>query len=352
MFLYTVKAEDFSKLPYGVVTEKIAETIPEGHLLKDIDFAIKELDMGKYDETKNLQSAKEWTIQNSLSTNEVITFASSWQPEDIEYRLRHGTMPHVWLALSPDEQMRLQQLHDFRLEISYKSPLNLDNNERTLEYSGLSAVHALNDELRREERQVRDAIESRYSLREKQTNIAFYNNDELLFQATYESGKQELFESVNKQGGIIPEKLQESVSLACKYLPCDMQPTKLSVSEHSILNNLPAIEESRENYIKTFHASFDPKDSYRAADYYYNVTLLNPNINSTEDFSRRIVTEMIKDGITQNRMQKIVEHLPIKGEIKQAIGTIIQSAETKSAIRKVKNAANKNIENEEFEETR
>ena len=131
-----------------------------------------------------------------------------------------------------------------------------------------------------------------------------------------------------------------------------MQPTNLSVSEHSILNNLPIVEESRENYIRTFHASFDPKDSYRAADYYYNVALLNPNINSAEDFSRRIVAEMVKDGITQNRMQKIVEHLPIKGEIKQAIGTIIQSSEIKSAIRRAKSKMSNANESEDYEEIR
>ena len=42
MFLCTVRAEDFQKLPHGIVMEKISEEIQEGHLLKDCNFAVQD----------------------------------------------------------------------------------------------------------------------------------------------------------------------------------------------------------------------------------------------------------------------------------------------------------------------
>ena len=109
------------------------------------------------------------------------------------------------------------------------------------------------------------------------------------------------------------------------------------------------MEESRENYIKDCKADLNMKDVYQVANYYSIVTLLNAEVNSAEDFSRRMVEEMVKDGITQNRMIRIIEKSQASAEMREKLKQIAQSSETKSALRKVRvqaNVAAENIDNE------
>ena len=112
------------------------------------------------------------------------------------------------------------------------------------------------------------------------------------------------------------------------------------------------MEESRENYIKDCKADLNMKEFYQAANYYSIVTLLNAEVNSAEDFSRRMVEEMVKDGITQNRMMRIIEKSQVHAEMREKIKQIAQSPETKSALRKVRVQANVAAENDKTTDAR
>ncbi len=177
------------------------------------------------------------------------------------------------------------------------------------------------------------AISSIFALAAGSWQSAFFSyHDEHLFHAGYESGKQELFDAINENGGVLPDHLQKPVAVVCKYLPYDSRPTELLQKEHNIWENFPTMEESRENYIKDCKADLDPKDTYRAANYYSIVTLLNPEVKSAEDFSRCMVEEMVKDGITPGRMNKIADQSKLHVEMREKIKQIVQSPETKTAI--------------------
>ena len=113
-------------------------------------------------------------------------------------------------------------------------------------------------------------------------------------------------------------------------------PTELLRKEHSIWANFPTMEESRESYIKDCQPDIDEKDIHPFANYYSTVTLLNPEVQSKDDFSRCMVEEMVKDGLSQNRMNKIVGKSSLNSDIREKVKQIIQSSETKSALRKAK----------------
>ena len=182
--------------------------------------------------------------------------------------------------------------------------------------------------------------------------LSFSHKEENLFHANYESGKQELFALLNEQNGFLPDDLRESVVTISKYLPYDSRPTELLQRVHTIWENFPTMEESRENYIKDCKADLDIKDTYRAANYYSIVTLLNPEVQSAEDFSKCMVEEMVKDGITPGRMNKIVEQSRVHGELKDKIKQLVQSPETKSAVRKVKAQMGESAETVEITDAR
>lgn len=137
-----------------------------------------------------------------------------------------------------------------------------------------------------------------------------------------------------------------------KYLPYDSRPTEILQRVHPIWENFPTMEESRENYIRDCKADLDIKDTYRAANYYSIVTLLNPEVNSAEDFPKCMVEEMVKDGITPGRMNKIIEQSRVHVELKEKIKQIVQSPETRSAIRKAKTQMNEQAETAEITDAR
>ena len=278
-------------------------------------------------------------------------FFSGWHPSDIADRLRREKLPPVWLSVSPKEQERLQQLEGFRLEISREAPCGLHGEKSTMEYKGFSALRKFNEELESEDREARTAIEQRFSLRGEHVELSlYYGSEEPLFHASYESGRQELFAIINDSKGILPEHLREPVADICKYLPYDSRPTELLKREHAIWENFPTMEESRENYIKDCKADLDVKEGYRAANYYSIVTLLNPEVNSAEDFSKRMVEEMVEDGLSQSRMNKIADQSGLHVAVKEKIKQIVQSPETKSAVRKIRAQRNEAAEATEADE--
>ena len=335
-FLYTVKAEYVDKLPYGIVMEKVSDSVPEGHLLKENNFAVRDYIATYPANPIPFQNLKERSAQANLTTESVVTFSSGWHPSDIAHRLERDHLPPVWVLVSPKEQELFRQLDDFHLNITHSAPCGINGHERSLDYQGYSALRKLNEELGNEEKEVRSAVEQRFSMRGEQMELALSCKEEQLFRATYESGKQELLALINEQNGILPDDLRESVVTISKYLPYDSRPTELLQRVHTIWENFPTMEESRENYIKDCKADLDIKDTYRAANYYSIVTLLNPEVQSAEDFSKCMVEEMVKDGITPGRMNKIVEQSRVHGELKEKIKQLVQSPETKSAVRKVK----------------
>ena len=352
-FFYTIKEEDFPKLSYGMVNEKISNEIQKGHLLKENNFAVQDYIATYPGISMPYQNIKERTAQANLGRDRVVTFSSSWHPSDIAERLRRGRIPPVWLSVPPKEQKLFQQLDGFRLEISREAPCGIHGGKRTLDYNGFSALRKLNEELESEDREARTAIEQRFSLRGEQVELSlYYDSEEPLFHAAYESGKQELFTIINENGGILPEYLQEPVAAICKYLPYDSRPTDLLKKKHTIGENFPTMEESRENYIKDCKADLNMKEVYQAANYYSIVTLLNPEVNSAEDFSKRMVEEMVRDGITQNRMMKIIEKSQVHAEMREKIKQIAQSPETKSSLRKIRNPSSENTDTNKITDSR
>lgn len=346
-FLYAIRAEDFPKLSYGMVNEKISDEIQKGHLLKENNFAVQDYIATYPGISMPYQNIKERTAQANLGRDKIVTFSSNWHPSDMAERLRRNKIPPVWLSVPPKEQELFQQLDGFRLEISSEAPCGIHGGKRTLDYNGFSALRKLNEELETEDREARTAIEQRFSLRGEHVELSlYYDGEEPLFHAAYESGKQELFSIINEKNGILPEHLQEPVATICKYLPYDSRPTGLLQKRHTIGDNFPTMEESRENYIKDCKADLNMKDVYQAANYYSIVTLLNPAVNSAEDFSKRMVEEMVKGGITQNRMMRIIEKSQVHAEMREKIKQIAQSPETKSALRKVRVQANVAPEND------
>jgi len=335
-FLYSIKAEDIDKLSYGIVMDKVSDSVPEGHLLKELNFAVHDYIATYPANPIPYQNLKERSAQANFTTERVVTFSSGWHPSDIANRLQRDHLPPVWVAVSPKEQELFHQLEDFHLNITHSAPCGINGHERSLDYQGYSALRTLNEELGNEDREARTAVEQRFSLRGEQMELNLSYKEESLFHANYESGHQELFLQINEQKGILPDHLRESVATISKYLTYDSRPTELLQRGHTIWDNFPTMEESSENYIKDCKADLDIKDAYRAANYYSIVTLLNPEVKSAEDFSRCMVEEMVKDGITPGRMNKIIEQSRVHAELKEKIKQIVQSPETKTAIRKVK----------------
>ena len=335
-FLYTIKAEDVDKLPYGIVMDKVSDSVPEGHLLKELNFAVRDYIATYPANPIPYQNIKERSAQANFTTEKVVTFSTGWHPSDIAHRLQRDHLPPVWVVLSPKEQELFRQVEDFHLNITHSAPCGINGPERSLDYQGYPALRTLNEELGNEEREARTAVEQRFSLRGEQIEISFSYKDEPLFHANYESGKQELLAQLNEQKGILLDELREPVVTISKYLPYDSRPAELLQRVHTIWENFPTMEESRENYIKDCRADLDVKDTYRASNYYSIVTLLNPEVESAEDFGKCMVEEMVKDGITPGRMNKIVEQSRLHTELKDKIKQLVQSPETKSALRKVK----------------
>ena len=351
-FLYTVKAEDIDRLPYGIVMDKVSDSVPEGHLLKELNFAVRDYIATYPANPIPYQNLKERSAQANFTTEKVVTFSSGWHPSDIAHRLERDHLPPVWVAVPPKEQELFHQLGDFHLNITHSAPCGINGHERSLDYRGYSALRTLNEELGSEDREARTAVEQRFSLRGEQMKISLSYKEEPLFHASYESGKQELLALINEQNGILPDDLRESVATISKYLLYDSRPTEILQRVHPIWENFPTMEESRENYIKDCKADLDIKDTYRAANYYSIVTLLNPEVNSAEDFSKCMVEEMVKDGITPGRMNKIIEQSRVHVELKEKIKQIVQSPETRSAIRKAKTQMNEQAETTEITDAR
>lgn len=335
MYLYAVRAEDYDKLPHGVAAMKVGETIPEGHLLKDTNFAVRDF-IATYREGEPAfyQNSQEQGIQERLSSDSVILFASGWSPDNVSERIRRKKCPPLYLSISPEEQDKLQRLNHCHLSISREAPLGIDGHKRAMDYEGFTAVRMLNDQLRNEEHEARTAVQSRFSLRGEQMEVSFHYYEDLLIQAKYESGKQELFRQLNEKGDYLPQELREAIAVTCKYLPYDSRPTEILKKEMPMEENFPTMEESRENYIKDCHSDLDPKDYYRLANYYNIVTLLDPEVATTEDFCRSIVEEMTKDGVTAARMKKITEHSIVHNDVKEKLYLFIQSPNTKAVLRK------------------
>ena len=65
-----------------------------------------------------------------------------------------------------------------------------------------------------------------------------------------------------------------------------------------------------------------------------------------------MVEEMVKDGITPGRMNKIIEQSRVHVELKEKIKQIVQSPETRSAVRKVKAQINEQAETAEITDAR
>lgn len=352
MFLYAVRAEDIDKIPYGIVKEKIAEEIPEGYLLKENEFAVRDYIATYPGNSMPCQNSKERMAQANLAKEKVVTFSSGWHPSDIAHRLRRDNLPSVWVVVSPKEQELLHQLDGFQLNLVHEAPFGINGHKRSLDYQGYAALRKLNEELENECREAQTAVEQRFSLRGEQMELSLAHNDEPLFHAAYESGKQELLVAINEHRGLLPDSLREPVAVICKYLPYDSRPTELLQKEHNILENFPTMEESRENYIKDCKADLDPKDTYRAANYYSIVTLLNPEVKSADDFSRCMVEEMVKDGITPGRMNKIADQSKLHVEMREKIKHIVQSPETKTAIRKMKAQTSGTVEDKDISDAR
>ena len=324
----------------------------DGHLLKEGDFAVRDYIASYMGNSMPYQNNKERLAQTNLAAGKVITFSSGWEPADIAERVRRGSLPPVWVSVSPREQELLHRLDDFRLNMTREPILGVKDHKSDSEYRGYAALRRLNEELANEERETQSAVEQRCSMRGEQVSFYLYYKDEILFETDYESGKQELFAAVNEHGGMIPEQLQEPIAAICKYLPYDGSPTELLQKKHRLWDNFPDMEESRENYIRDCRPELDMKEPHAVANYYSTVTMLNPEVKSAENFTRHMVEEMVKDGISQNRMIRIADKSSLNPDIRENLKQAIQSPETKSAIRKAKVQKSEASETAEISESR
>ncbi|MBR0284147.1 MAG: hypothetical protein IJQ78_02900, partial [Selenomonadaceae bacterium] len=121
----------------GIVMDKVSNSVPEGHLLKELNFAVRDYIATYPANPIPYQNLKERSAQANFTTEKVVTFSSGWHPSDIAHRLERDHLPPVWVAVSPKEQELFHQLEDFSAQHNSFGSLRY---QRSRAFLGLSGV--------------------------------------------------------------------------------------------------------------------------------------------------------------------------------------------------------------------